>query len=358
MNNGRADGSRFISSVEPPAPVGGDSLNYRGSLVQEDIKAKQPAGNFTKMGGIHMRKAVLFLCLGAALTLSGCVTTKTYQEAQGESEACRVKAEGLSADLTREQSEKARLKTELEACGKDLSAQKMKGEEAAAEKSDIEKRHEVCIKDREDQKEQIALLKGALDGSEKEKEYQSREIERLKVKSGEISTEKELELQKVKGAYENLLREMKQEIEKGDIKITQAVDRLSVNLVEKILFDSGEAEIKLAGLKIIKRVGDILKKVEDKQIRVEGHTDNVQIGARIKKKYPSNWELSTARATTVVRYLQDKVGISPAHLSAAGFAENKPVASNETQEGKAQNRRIEIVLLPLDVDRVLEELKK
>ena len=130
---------------------------------------------------------------------------------------------------------------------------------------------------------------GELDGSQKEREYQAREIERLKVKAGEISTEKELELQKVKGAYENLLMEMKQEIERGDIKITQAVDRLSVNLVEKILFDSGEAELKIAGLKIIKRVGDILKGVADKQIRVEGHTDNVKIGARIKMKYPSNW---------------------------------------------------------------------
>ncbi|CAG0994780.1 partial putative lipoprotein YiaD, partial [Methylophilaceae bacterium] len=153
-------------------------------------------------------------------------------------------------------------------------------------------------------------------------------------------------------------REMKQEIDKGDIKITQALDRLSVNLVEKILFDSGEADLKPEGLKIIKRVGDILKGTSDKQIRVEGHTDNVQIGAKIRDKYPSNWELSTARATNVVRYLQDKVRINSKQLSAAGFADSKPVATNKTPEGKAQNRRIEIVLLPLDVDSVLEELKK
>lgn len=333
-----------------------------------------------------MKKSLVFLCLGALITLSGCVTTKTYEDALAQSDACRVKAEGLNTDLVREQSEKARLKADLEACGKDFAALKARGEETAFAKSDIEKGYAACVKDRdekanqlallkkafedskrenalcvkdaEDRQAQIGLLKGSLEGSEKEREYQAREIERLKVKAGEISTEKELELQKVKSTYENLITEMKQEIEKGDIKITQAVDRLSVNLVEKILFDSGESELKPAGLKIIKRVGDILKGVADKQIRVEGHTDNVQIGAKIRKKYPSNWELSTARATTVVRYLQDKVGISSANLSAAGFAENKPVASNETQEGKAQNRRIEIVLLPLDVDRVLEELKK
>lgn len=206
-------------------------------------------------------------------------------------------------------------------------------------------------KDRLDQATQIAFLKNALETKEKE-------IETLKITSNEVKTEKEKELQNVKGTYEDLINEMKQEIDKGDIKITQAVDRLSVNLVEKILFDSGEAELKPEGLKVIKRVGDILKSVSDKQIRVEGHTDNVQIGSKMKHKYPTNWELSTARATNVVRYLQDNIGIKSKQLSASGFADSKPVTSNRTQKGKALNRRIEIVLLPLDVDQVLEELKK
>lgn len=319
-----------------------------------------------------MKKTVLFLSLAALAALSGCVTTKTYESALAESEACRVKSESLSADLARERGEKAGLRAELDAAARELSELKASGEETTVAKSAVERERAACVKDREEQKAQLdacakdreeqyaqlAVLKETFSDCEKQREYQAREMERLKVKSGEITAEKEQELQKVKVAYEDLITEMKQEIEKGDIKITQAVDRLSVNLVEKILFDSGEAELKPAGLRIIKRVGDILKGVSDKQIRVEGHTDNVQIGAKIRKKYPSNWELSTARATTVVRYLQDKVGINPASLSAAGFAENKPVATNETPEGKAQNRRIEIVLLPQDVDRVLEELKK
>lgn len=202
-----------------------------------------------------------------------------------------------------------------------------------------------------EQAAQIALLNNTLETKEKE-------VEALKMMSSEVNTDKELELQKMKGAYEDLIKEMKQEIDTGDIKITKAVDRLSVNLVEKILFDSGEAELKPEGLKVIKRVGDILKNVSDKQIRVEGHTDNVQIGTRMRHKYPSNWELSTARATNVVRYLQDNVGIKAKQLSAAGYADSKSVASNRTQKGKAKNRRIEIVLLPLDMDQVLAELKK
>ena len=189
-------------------------------------------------------------------------------------------------------------------------------------------------------------------------EYMNRELERLKVKAGELSAEKEKELAGVKNTYEKLISEMEQEIKKGDIKITQAVDRLSVNMVEKILFDSGKAEIKPEGLKVLDRVGAILKGITDKQIRIEGHTDNVKIGSKIKEKYPTNWELSTARATSVVRYLQDKVGIDPRHLSAIGYSEYKPIAGNDTTEGRALNRRMEIVLLPLDLGSVVEELKK
>ena len=212
---------------------------------------------------------------------------------------------------------------------------------------------------------QIENLSREIDAVKKEKEelaskseYMNKEIERLKLKAGELGAEKERELAGVKETYEKLLSEMEKEIEKGDIKITQALDRLSVNMVEKILFDSGKAEIKQEGLKVLDRVGAILKGITDKQIRIEGHTDNVKIGARIREKYPTNWELSTARATSVVRYLQDKVGIDPRHLSAIGYSEYKPIASNDTVEGRAQNRRMDIVLLPLDVGSVLEELKK
>ena len=208
------------------------------------------------------------------------------------------------------------------------------------------------------QAEEINALKKEREELLSKAEYLNREVKRLKIKAGELSAEKEKELAGVKSAYENLMKEMKEEIDKGEIKITQAIDRLSVNMVEKILFDSGKAEIKPEGLKILGRVGNILKGITDKQIKIEGHTDNVKIGQRIKEKYPTNWELSTARATNVVRYLQDKVGIDPKLLSAAGYSEYKPIAANDTTEGRAQNRRMEIVLLPLDLGNVVEELKK
>ena len=132
-----------------------------------------------------------------------------------------------------------------------------------------------------------------------------------------------------------------------EIEITKLANRLSVSMVDKILFPSGEAEITPAGLKVLQRVGNIIKNVEDKTIRVEGHTDNVSIRPSLQKQFPTNWELSTARATNVVRFLQDKVGMDPTRLQAVGFSEYHPLASNDKPVGRSKNRRIEIALLPM-----------
>ncbi len=315
-----------------------------------------------------MRK-LLLACLAVSAILMGCVSTKTYKAAVDESEMRRTRLEKTSQELADANKSIKKLQDDIAALTsakeKEAAALQSKIDELSSrgimtsrEIEDLKKEKDRLADSDRTKSEEISALKAELDKRIKEKEYLSREVERLQLKAGEISSEKEKELANVKSTYENLVKELKTEIEKGDIKITQAVDRLSVNMVEKILFDSGRAEVKPSGLKVLKRVGDILKGVTDKQIRVEGYTDNVPIGAKIRSKYPTNWELSTTRATNVVRYLQDRVGLNPKLLSAAGFAENKPVASNDTPDSRAQNRRIEIVLLPLDIDRVLEELKK
>ena len=178
---------------------------------------------------------------------------------------------------------------------------------------------------------------------EKEKAEIAQELE---IKITDISQEKEEEIARLKGTYDELVTDMKNEIEQGQIKITQLADRLSVSLVDKILFPSGKANITPEGIKVLERVGKVLKNTKDKIIRVEGHTDNVPIHSRLKEKYPTNWELSTTRASNVVRFLQENTGIDPQRLHAVGMSEYHPVASNETKAGRSQNRRIEIALLP------------
>ncbi|MGD0280281.1 MAG: OmpA family protein, partial [Smithella sp.] len=153
--------------------------------------------------------------------------------------------------------------------------------------------------------------------------------------------------EKQSDTYKNLLQEMKGEIAQGQITITELKGKLTMDVVDKILFDSGEASVKKEGLDVLKRVVDILKNVKDKNIRIEGHTDNVPIAGKLAKVYPTNWELSAARAINVAKYLQQQ-GIDPKILSSTAFSEYQPLADNDTPEGRAKNRRIAIILLPKD----------
>ncbi|MGH7228741.1 MAG: OmpA family protein [Nitrospiraceae bacterium] len=126
-------------------------------------------------------------------------------------------------------------------------------------------------------------------------------------------------------------------------------DRLRISLdelVDLVEFDSGEARLKPEGIKILKQVSEILKGVPDKHFRVEGHADNVPIGPSLQEMFPTNWELSKARATSVVRYLIEEGGLDSASVSVVGYGDTRPIASNETEEGRKVNRRVEIVLLP------------
>jgi chemotaxis protein MotB len=171
-------------------------------------------------------------------------------------------------------------------------------------------------------------------------------LARLDSQSTQASQEKEAEINRLKGTYDQLQRDMQAEIADGQIQITRLADQLKVSMVDRVLFPSGEAEITPAGYRVLRRIGDILRGTEGKVIRVEGHTDNVAISKALKSKFATNWELSTARATTVVRFLQDSVGIEPKRLWAVGLSEYHPVANNTTPRGRGQNRRIEIGLLP------------
>ncbi len=157
---------------------------------------------------------------------------------------------------------------------------------------------------------------------------------------------KQEELDKLKGTYDELQEKMKGEIAKGEIRLSQAGGRLKVDMVDKVLFDSGEAVISKRGSEVLSRVGAVLARVQDKQVQVSGHTDDAPISARLTDKFPTNWELSTTRATNVVRFLQEKAGVPPQRLVAAGYGPYHPIGTNATPTGRARNRRIEILLTP------------
>lgn len=129
-------------------------------------------------------------------------------------------------------------------------------------------------------------------------------------------------------------------VEGDDESVKQALE----GLLEQLLFESGEATIRPEGKETLERVSQILKQVTDRRIQILGHTDNVPIGPSLTKTYPTNWELSQARAREVVRYLVEETGVSAERLSAVGYADTQPVASNASETGRQKNRRVEIVV--------------
>ncbi|HET8759885.1 MAG TPA: OmpA family protein [Nitrospiria bacterium] len=262
---------------------------------------------------------VLFAVTLAAGLSAGCVSSSKYRALEAKSTADQSELQGQIFDL---KSQKQALERDKAGLERDLAALRQEKDRADAEVRSLNER-----------------------------------LPQLEQQAAAVSAQKDEEIRRLKGTYDDLVKDLKGEIEKGEIKVTQIRDKLSVNLVEKVLFDSGRAEVKTQGEAVLKKVGAILGEVKDKEIRIEGYTDNVPIGENLRKRFPTNWELSTQRATNVLRFLEEQAGVDGARLSAIGYGPFRPLADNQTPEGRAQNRRIEIVLVPQDVKEVLKELQ-
>jgi chemotaxis protein MotB len=204
------------------------------------------------------------------------------------------------------------------------------------EAESLEKSLAACEQKGGEQAVRIAAL-------EKQRDELAAQLEEQKKKVVHVETARE----ETSKTYAQMIEKMKSEIAEGQVTITELKGRLTVNMVDAILFDSGKADIKPEGRQVLQKVAEVIGQAEDKAIRVEGHTDNVKIGGALARAFASNWELSAARAINVARYLQ-RLGVDPALLSAAAYGEYRPVSENDTPEGRAKNRRIEIVLVPRD----------
>ncbi len=166
----------------------------------------------------------------------------------------------------------------------------------------------------------------------------------LKAKESELSA-KEVKVREQSDAFAKMQEAMKAELNSRQVQLKELEGKLTLTMVESILFDSGKADVKPEGLETLKKVAEVLAKTAGQEIIVAGYTDNVGISGRLAKTYPTNWELSAARAISVVKILVAD-GVDPGLLSAAGFGEYRPVAANDTPEGRAKNRRMEIILMP------------
>jgi chemotaxis protein MotB len=193
------------------------------------------------------------------------------------------------------------------------------------------------------------------DQGRKEREERDDEIARLRADAGKLAgnlqaTQREMEALRRAHAqaeqrnelYRTLVARLRDAIGAGTLAVEVRKGKMLVKLGDAILFDPGQAMLKPDGQRALRQVAQALKEIPERDFLVAGHTDNRPIKS---SPYASNWELSTARAVTVVRFLQSE-GVDPRHLAAAGYSEFDEVAENDSPEQRAQNRRIEVVVMP------------
>jgi chemotaxis protein MotB len=265
--------------------------------------------------------------------------------AQGEIAALQKRAAELEANAARIAREREQLLLQQSQLTASLEQERQRLKAEEADKARL-------AKEREQLEQQQSQLTASLE--QERLRLKAEEADKARLEQERLA--KEEEIARLTRTQEELSKSLQDEIAKGNITIQQVRDRLTINMVDRVLFDSGQAQVKPAGIKVLKQVGDVLNKITDKQIRIEGHTDNVPISSKLQDRFKTNWELSTARATTVVRYLIDQGGVDRQYLSAVGYADTRPQAPNDTEEGRSSNRRIEIVLYPRDLSQVVGSL--
>lgn len=254
------------------------------------------------IGHTHKDLRAGIVVIAATLAASGCVSTDTYSKMEAQK-------------------------------NDDISALQRQNTSLETDNSGLKQKIASLETDNGDLKQKIAALE------------QNRTAMQERV--GSLEQEKASLLaagQQQQRQYEELVRGLSQEVQKGQLQVRQYQNMLAVDLAEQIFFDSGRAKLKPGGKDVLKKVAEALKGYESKVIRVVGHTDNVPVAKPLRATFPTNWELSVARATNVVRFLQEN-GVPPERMVASGRSEYDPVAANDTPEGRQKNRRIEILLI-------------
>jgi len=284
------------------------------------------------------RRWIIFLAV-LPLLLGACVSKNTFQQKVNE-------ADLLSHDVAQLSTANEQLRADKSQLHDDLSKLNNRLIDVLQQNSKLQRDLLAAHANQERQEGNLSRHQQQLVDMQQTNEQLLATIEDLNQQLEKEQIAREARLAKVKNTYDQLVSALEEELKRGELTISNLEGKLSVNLLNQILFDSGKTEIKPEGKKVMQSLGDVLNKFPDRALQVEGHTDNVQISSRLIERFPTNWELSTARATSVVHFLQDVVGLPGDRLVAAGYSEYRPVASNDDEEGRAQNRRIQILLVP------------
>jgi len=278
-----------------------------------------------------MRSFTAATLTAVALLSTGCVTKSTHEAALQELSQTRDSLSSAQKTIAEQQGQ-------IEENEKALSESK---EALQASKEQIE-RNKNELSDLDIKK---AVLQQELDKAEASLGTAQSQLETMRQIEAETKKRNEI--------YARFVSELQKMIDGGQLTVSIEQGRIVINLPDNVLFKTGSARVNKEGQQALKQIADVLKEFSDRRFQVEGHTDNVPMKS---SRFPSNWELSTARALSVVHLMVEQ-GVAAENVSAAGFGEFHPRADNETPEGRALNRRIEIIMQP-NLEILSNELPK
>lgn len=321
-----------------------------------------------------MSKRIIFAILSSTLLLTSCVSSKVYKDLEGRYADLEQENNQLSSDLQDLQERNARNE-------QDLQNLHVQYEEAVAERDRLQQEYNTTKANYEKLKSSYDALEANSSSALAENSKRNRELlAELEAKEKALAEEqsrlekleKDLaarsrrvdELESViaakdakMNALKNSLSEALTSFEGRGLTVEQRDGKVYVSMENKLLFSSGSWAVGPEGRRAVQQLGEVLADNPDIAVLIEGHTDNVPYGGSGQLK--DNWDLSTKRATSIVQILRENNQIDPQNLTAAGRGEYAPIASNDTAEGRAKNRRIEVILTPKldEINRLLNEIE-
>ena len=281
---------------------------------------------YIRMGN-RLRRSIPFLLL---LVLSGCGVVDRYIVPKSELERAQKKQQALETELKEAHEQVKYADEHVERLEIELATIKEVQNQCLAELSDLQTQKTYLKHINLQLSQKLKRLAASLDKKESIIQLHENVIRLLD------DTKKTIETS------------LKAQIASRDAEIVTTQDKLKVVLIDKILFDSGQVDVNEQGKNLLRLIADSIRQHDDQKVVVEGHTDNVPLGPKLQRRFPSNWELSTTRASAVARFLQEEGKIPPERLSVHGYSFYHPIATNDTEEGRHQNRRIEIILSSKD----------
>jgi chemotaxis protein MotB len=321
-----------------------------------------------------MIRKIALACVVLSLTTS-CVSKKIYQDLENKYADLKKEHNALSDENTTLKTDKNQLETDKNKLQSELDKTKAERDKLAADYAATKKNldnlkasYAALEKDSNDALEaninKNRQLLAELEAKQKALAAEQDRLNKLK-KDLEASSTRLAELEKMMADKEAAMKKLKETLSKSlkafegkGLTVTEKDGKVYVSMENKLLFESGSWTVGAEGKKAVDLVGKVLGDNPDISVLIEGHTDNDKITGTIGGGVENNWDLSTKRATAIVNILSANAKVKKENLTAAGRGEYAPLMSNESAEGKAKNRRIEIILTPKldEISKMLNDL--